>query len=152
MAEIYLRAAIVGCVAGMRTFTAPVFTSRYLARRASRGAASSPLRLFGQAAGLLSVAAAAELVVDKLPSTPDRISPPSLAARGISGAICGAAIFASHRENAGAGAVLGALAAISSAFATFHIRRHLSRHAPALSVALAEDMIAVAAATRILKH
>jgi len=138
----------VGLVAGMRTFTAPALTSIYLRRKDSIDlpAAVSSENVFH----VLTIAAAGELVADKLPSTPARISRPSLVARLLSGAICGACIYRADDKNPAVGGLAGGISAAVSAYATYRIRRELSRHVPDVSVALAEDALAVAGGAAIL--
>ena len=111
----------IGIVAGMRTFSAPAITSRYLVRQnrhASQSSASNPMAS-SWLGGILTLAAAGELVADKLPSIPSRISPPLLTGRFISGAICGASIYHAEGKPADVGAVIGGLSAIASAYITY---------------------------------
>ena len=127
----YLRAAIVGASAGLRTFTAPAAT---LAAGGSRWARPA------------LVVATGELVGDKLPMTPPRTTLPALGARIVSGAACGAAV---SRRNGGAallGALLGGVAAYASTFAGYTLRSVGAESVPDLPLALAEDALAIAAA------
>ena len=94
------------------------------------------------------LAAAGELIADKLPIVPPRTSPPSLAGRLLSGAAGGGLI------GAGAvGAAAGSATAGLAAFAGQRARRELGRRTglPDPLIAVAEDALAIGlalAATR----
>ncbi len=147
-------AAGIGAVAGLRSMTAPALVSQ-AARTGSIDLTTGPVAFLGtqKAADIVTGIAVAELVADKLPSTPDRIEPFPLAARAISGAIVGAAVCSARRKDPGPGALVGALAAIGAAFLGFALRRTLTRDAkiPGFLVALAEDAAAVAIAVAVLR-
>lgn len=88
------------------------------------------------------VAVAGELVLDKLPQTPSRTSPPGLAARLGSGAAAGWLL-------AGApGAAIGSAAAGLGAFAGERTRAALGRRTglPDPLIAVAEDVVAIGVA------
>ncbi len=142
-------AAAIGAVSGLRAFTAPAAVSR----AASRGLLDmetpalewmkSPLT-----SKILLGLAVAELVSDKLPFTPSRLQPGSLAARLVSGALCGAAVNAARKRPVVVGALVGATAALGAAFAGYHARQALTAHGdlPDMVVALVEDGVAVVTA------
>ena len=79
-------------IAGMRSMSAPALLSHYLTRNPSWLLLSSPLRVLQKplVARGFKLAAAGEMVMDKLPGTPDRIAPPVLLGRLLSGALVGA--------------------------------------------------------------
>ena len=87
--------------------------------------------------------AVSELIADKLPFTPSRLKPGPFAARIVSGAVCGAAIYSVVKRPLKEGAILGGLGAIAGAFAGYHMRRKLSGDMPDLGVALLEDALAI---------
>ncbi|KAB8143090.1 hypothetical protein F8S13_12710 [Chloroflexia bacterium SDU3-3] len=102
----------------------------------------------GQAlSAALAAAALGELVGDKLPTTPDRTSPPALAGRVAIGGGLGALLW--HREGGAAwcGAVAGAAAAALGTYATYHLRRWLGRAlaAPDPLLGAAEDALVLGA-------
>jgi uncharacterized membrane protein len=102
----------------------------------------------GTAATLLLLAAG-EVIADKLPSMPDRIQPVSLAARFVSGAVCGLAIAKGHtRRQQIIGAMVGGTAAVAAAYAGFEYRKRVKM--PALAKALIEDTVAVGAARAVI--
>jgi uncharacterized membrane protein len=139
-------AAGLGAIAGLRAMTAPMVLAwaAFLGWIVLRG---SPLSFLGSTWGLYAFTAfaIAELVVDKLPSTPNRTAPGSLVVRLLSGAMCGAAICASAHQSLVLGAVLAAVVSIGGAFAGYEARHRLTAKLPqaALLIALIEDLIAV---------
>jgi hypothetical protein len=93
--------------------------------------------------GLLVAAAAGELVVDKLPTTPSRLAPPGLAARLVLGALA-AGLFAQTRKAPWLpGAAVGALSAAVAAKVGHDMRAQLSHHAPDPAIAVVEDGLAL---------
>jgi uncharacterized membrane protein len=130
-----LEAAVIGAACGLRTFSGP-------ATLAAGGQLGD-----GWVQKATIVAAAGELVGDKLPLTPPRTDAPSLAARIASGAFCG------YRLGGPVGAGLGAIAAVGSAFAGMQTRRQVG-HAlklPDIVVAAGEDAVTYGLA-RIAVH
>ncbi len=101
----------------------------------------------------LRLAALGELVADKLPSMPSRLMPPGLLARACLGALGGGALARIEGSSEGAGAVMGALAALAAAAVGFSVRRYASRatRTPDVPWALVEDgacLLVGAVATR----
>src|SRR5205085_2273003 len=92
-------AALLGFASGLRTFTGPAALAH--SRRLGGG---------DRVARGLTVAAAGELVGDKLPAVPARTAPGPLAERVVAGALVG------HVAAGPAGAALGAAAAVAGAF------------------------------------
>ncbi|GIF70800.1 hypothetical protein [Asanoa siamensis] len=104
-------------------------------------AASTPGR------ALLSAGAAVELVIDKLPSTPSRLSPPNLAGRLVAGAAGGAALALRARSHPGLGALCGAAGAVAGSYAGALWRRWAGTDkVNAVTAAIAEDLLTVATA------
>jgi uncharacterized membrane protein len=136
----------IGVIAGLRTFSAPAAVS-WAAHRQSLPLNGTPFQFLrsAPAAMLFSALALAELVGDKLPSTPNRTDTGPLIARAVSGALCGAALCAAAKRPAAQGAVLGALGAVAAAFAAYKIRRRLGRElqAPDAAIAVVEDALAI---------
>lgn len=146
-------AFLIGVSAGLRSMTAPAFVAW--------GARLGWLRLDGTilsflgsavAAWLLTALALGELIADKLPKTPNRTSPGPFVARIVSGALSGAALSGATGGPLVAGAVLGALGAVTGTLGGYTARRRL---VPALGVpdhlvAVAEDVVAVGGALVIL--
>jgi len=142
----------IGVVAGLRSLLAPAVLVRTtqknlldknfpLATLVSRPASKKMIKL-----------AAGELLADKLPFTPKRISPGPFAARLASGAACGAAVSWLAKESPIEGAVLGSAGAIAGTVGGYYARRSLSRNHSALAVALVEDALAITLAIGILRR
>ena len=116
----------------------------------------APVRALRSRAGRAAVglAASGELVGDKLPSTPSRLTPPVLGARLAVGALVGAlaADTADRRSllRAGATGMAGA-AAGSYAGAAYRKAAVARTHTPDLPWALVEDAVAAALAATAVK-
>lgn len=148
---IYLLAALIGVVAGLRAMTAPAAISI--------GAWLGWLSLGGTwlawlaspwAAGLFTLAALGELVTDQLPSTPSRKVPVQFGTRLLSGALCGAAIGATANLLV-PGLIAGILGAAIGTYGGAALRGRLAaafgKDPPA---AIIEDVIAIGGAALIV--
>ncbi len=146
--EALAGAAGIGAVAGLRSLTAPAMLSQ-AARTGSIDLRGGPCAFLGtqQTADIVTGLALAEMVADKLPSTPNRIALFPLAARAASGAIVGAAVYSARRRPAGPGMIAGALAAVGTAFLGYSFRKKF----PGFFSALLEDAVTVAIAVAVLR-
>jgi uncharacterized membrane protein len=124
-----LAAVLLGTAAGLRTFT-PVATL------AARGRLSADANL----RTAILIAAAGELITDKLPWTPARTAPLPSAGRISSGAFCGWTVAG------GRGALAGAAAAAASTQIGFRVRRAAAERTSKLRAALLEDAVAIGVA------
>jgi uncharacterized membrane protein len=153
-ANTYVKVICMGVIAGMRSMSAPAFTSDHLVRQNSETLADSPFRLMGspRMAKALKVAAAGEMIADQLPGIPARISPAPLVFRFLSGALCGASLCTVEGRRVEAGAIAGGLAAIGSAYAFYHLRRRIGEGGtiPDALLGLAEDAIVIGSGVRVL--
>ena len=144
--RLTFQAAALGAVAGMRSMLAPALFHRFAARNNEGRFSPAPHGLFSSphVGTLLDVMALGELVADKLPGTPSRLSPPALAARALSGALVGGALFAERRKPSAAGAIVGGLAAVAASYAFYHLRQTVDKKTglPDSAIALAEDALA----------
>jgi uncharacterized membrane protein len=148
----YVFALLIGVVAGSRTFTPLAVVSwatrlQWLNLSGTAFAFLAPL----VTAGILSLLAIGELIVDKLPNTPSRKAARGFVARIVSGALCGAALTLSAGGSWG-GLVAGALGAVAGTFGFSELRARLvkvfgGRDLPA---ALLEDACAITAAVFIV--
>src|SRR5581483_2930068 len=95
----YVYAFLIGVVAGSRSLTAPAAVS-WAARLGRLNIENTWLSFLGATATpyILTLAAIAELVNDKMPKTPSRKAPPAFAFRIVSGALSGAALGASDDD------------------------------------------------------
>jgi uncharacterized membrane protein len=143
----------MGAIAGMRSMTAPAILSTELSNAPSDALKHSPLRYLqhGPVATGLKLMAASELVGDKLPGMPDRISPPILLSRAASGALVGATIFTTHRGKWLKGAAIGATAAVAATYGSFYLRMLLNKYAPNAFSGALEDAVTLASGVAISK-
>ena len=141
----------IGAVAGLRTFAAPAVLAWAAKRRWIRmGNLPFATILSAKASKTITTFAVSELIADKLPFTPSRLKPGPLASRTVSGAVCGALIYAVVEEPIEQGAGLGGLGALAGAFVGYHMRKKLSRDLPDLGVAVLEDALAIGAGILII--
>ena len=103
---------------------------------------------------IFTALACAELVGDKLPFTPSRLTIGPLAGRVVMGALCGMALLASAHQSVPLGGIAGALGAGAGAYIGYHVRRALTTRLKLLDfpVALIEDVIAIASAYYIVSR
>ena len=122
------RSLLVGVATGMRSSAGAVAAAHASGRR----------RLLAAAAAM----AAGELVVDKLPATPSRLAPGSLAVRLVLGAVGAGALAARAGEGVVLPAVLGAVGAGAGSRAGAGWRDHTARRGLGAPGAVAEDLAA----------
>jgi uncharacterized membrane protein len=139
----------IGAIAGLRSLTAPALVT-WATNQHWIALPSRRLRFLkrNSAASIASALAIGELIADKLPFTPDRTSPPALAARILAGSLSAGALCASRdtdRKLIAAGTILGGLAAVAGAFVGMNARRRLreSLNVSDRSIAIAEDAVAI---------
>lgn len=134
----------LGVMAGIRGMSAPAALGFAFSRQPLE-APPGPLGLLAspRVSQALAALAVGEVIADKTPWVPARISPPLLVGRALSGALAGAAV-ARQRKLAPAHAVIGAAAAVASAFAFYALRRAATRRlgVPNVVAGLAEDAVA----------
>ena len=139
----------------MRSLTAPALVS-WAAQLGWLDLSGSWLAFLGSrtATIVLSLLALGELVADKLPKTPNRTSLAPLVFRIITGGFSGMALCESARQPMVMGMILGAVGAISGAFAGYEFRHRIveSFGLPDIRVALAEDIFAIGGGLLIVSH
>ena len=126
--ERLLRAAGLGAVTGLRSMTGLAATSRELADRWWLGRRASRLEQWladDTVAAGLTILAAGELIADKMPGVPDRVTPGPLLGRGAIGAVLGG--IAAGPERRGLGALVGAAAALLSSYVGWLLRGEIGR-------------------------
>jgi uncharacterized membrane protein len=146
---------LLGCVAGLRSLTAPAVVCwgahfawlHFVGTRFAFVEHTPTLIIF-------TLLALFELVIDKLPNTPARTSAPGLIARVVTGALCGCALALSTGGNPMVAAVSGILGALVGTFAGYNGRQALvvRAHLPDFAVALAEDVIAITGGLLVVSH
>ena len=141
-----LQVAGLGFLAGLRTTSPHAFLGAHFQGREAQ-LAGTPFRWLASpaAATVLTLMAGGELAVDKVPSIPARIEPPSLILRALSGASAGAVLSMARDRSPATGAILGAAAALVGSFAGYHARRALTHGGglPDPPVALLEDALVI---------
>jgi uncharacterized membrane protein len=93
-----------------------------------------------------TIACAGELVADKLPATPSRLSPRGLASRLIAASLAAAVLARREARNPVPAVVIASAAALAAAKIGHDTRGGLDRRFPDLAVAVAEDGLAIALA------
>lgn len=152
--NIIFRTMLLGIIAGMRSMSAPAFTSRFLSRQAASNAkhtpndkTSLPLRLLQDKRTVLltTTLAIGELLADKLPFIPNRTDPGPLLGRAASGALVGAALAQHNGRAVFPLALLGSGGAILSAFTFFNLRHKavVQLHVPDPLLGVAEDLLVI---------
>lgn len=150
---VVVTAAGLGAITGVRSMSAPALIAYELAddgapepRDAVQRALASPL-----ASRLLAVAAGSEMVADKSSAVPARTSPGPLIGRAVIGSLTAATYAANRRHAVLLPALVGAGAAVASAFAAFHVRTFVTErfNAPDKLIGMIEDAIVVAASRGI---
>ena len=153
MSNVITQAFAMGVVSGMRSMTAPALVTHYLSRDRRPRLGRFNFMRSKLAATAFKVAAAGELVGDKLPNTPARTQAGPLVGRALSGALCGAALARSRRESAVTGAVFGAVGGVVGTYAFYALRHTLTEAGlPDLVVALGEDALAVGGGRALLER
>lgn len=116
-----------------------------LSRKGALEDVPGPLALVkgGTFIGISAVMAGGELIADKLPMTPNRTAAGPLLGRAFTGAISGAVVCSARKRSLLAGALIGAAAAVGTAYGAYELRKQAGRklHVPDIFVALAEDAI-----------
>lgn len=142
----YVVAFCIGIDAGLRSLTAPAAVS-WAAYLGILKLQNSALSFMGSvpAVAIFSLLAIAELVGDKLPKTPSRISPMPLTARIVSGGFTGACLCVAAGQSWIAGAVLGGIGGVAGAFAGYKARTGAVRALKVkdIVIALSEDVITI---------
>ena len=141
---IILIAFLIGIVAGLRSMAGPAIVS-WAAHAGVFPVEGTWLGFMGSqwTSWLLTLAAAAELVTDQLPSTPSRTVPMQFGARIFSGALCGATVSV---QSSGIllGALFGATGAVIGTLGGAAFRWWLSERVKSdRYAALIEDVIAI---------
>jgi uncharacterized membrane protein len=149
-----LLAFLIGLFAGLRSLTPPAAVA--WATHLGWLKLARPLSLIGSlpAVIILSLLAVAELIVDKLPNTPNRTAPLGLIARIVTGGLTGACVSVGGGRSALAGAGLGVIGGVVGCFGGYHARARLvkSLRQPDFNVAVVEDLVAIAGSLFIVSR
>ena len=143
--SILVLALLIGVIAGLRTFTGITVVS-WAAYLGWISLAGTHLAFLGSiiTAIILTIAAIAEIINEKRPSTPSRKAPPQFIARIVMGAFAGCALGLSHDSLIG-GLLAGAIGAVIGTLGGAAFRGALAKaFGKDLPAALIEDAIAIA--------
>jgi uncharacterized membrane protein len=136
----------IGFVAGLRTMTAPAVVA-WAVHLGWINLHGSHLNFMGSmwTVTLFTLAALGEYIVDTLPGTPARTSPPALTARICTAMLTGACVGFAGGAAPLVGGAVGALGAVAGAFGGYETRKRLVRalNVRDLMIAIPEDLIAV---------
>jgi uncharacterized membrane protein len=150
-----LKTAGFAAIAGLRSMAAPALLGRAVRRGDVEGVPGTPFAVLGSSkvSNALQLLMIGEMVADKTPFIPSRTSAPALLGRGLSGALVGAALFASRQRNATSGAGIGALSALVAAYTGEQLRMQGTQKlgVPDQILALLEDGIVLFGGTRLLR-
>jgi len=145
----------IGALAGMRSSAAPVIASQILSHHQNKRLDRSPLKFMQskRVSKTLMALAISEVIVDKLPSTPNRIKVAGLIGRGLSGALAGASIYKAIGGSAALGAALGGTTAIAAAFGSFYLRRNTVKKTRIFDpiIGAIEDALVIGAGAALIK-
>jgi len=144
--QVLFLAFLIGAFDGLRSLTAPAVVA-WAAHLNWLNLQNTPLSFMGStvAVVMFTALAIAELVADKLPSTPSRTAPLGLIARTVLGGLCGACLAVAGAQSILLGAVLGVAGGLAGAFAGYRARTGLVKtlRVPDLVIALLEDVVAI---------
>jgi uncharacterized membrane protein len=139
---VLLLAFLIGVIGGLRTMTAPAVVA-WAVNRHWLNLDNSTLALIGSpgAVLVLTLGALVELVIDKMPSTPNRTRLLGLVGRSVLGGLSGAAVAVAGAQSI----VLGIVPSVAGAFAGYEDRKRLVRvlKVPDFLIALLEDAVAI---------
>ena len=145
----------VGGIAGVRSMAAPAILSRSVVEGRVGSLEDTPFAALGspRVSTALRVLEVGELIVDKLPIVPSRTSPPPLLGRAASGALVGAAMFASGGRRAVMGGAMGAVSAMVAAYAAERLRVQITQRLgmPNVVAGLLEDGIVLFGGPHLLR-
>ena len=140
-------------IAGLRSMSAPAFLSRAIERGDLRAPNFLPALGSPKVSALLVLLTVGEMIADKTPLVPARTSAPALLGRVLSGALCGATLFASEGRDRNSGATLGVICAVIAAYAGEGFRSLGARKGiPDPILATLEDMVVLTLGKRILRR
>jgi uncharacterized membrane protein len=145
----------IGFVTGLRSLTGPAAVS-WAAHLGWLDLRDSSLSFMGSilTVVILSLAALAEYVADKLPTTPSRTKPGPLIGRIVLGGLSGACLSVSAQQSWLPGAVMGGIGAVIGAFAGYEIRSRLvsGLRVKDIAIAIPEDLVAIVLAYLVVSR
>ena len=143
---------MLGVATGMRSMT-PLAALCWFAYASQLSADWAPWISHLSVAIVFTVCAAGELIADKTPWIPNRISPAPLIWRIILGGLVGAITATSEQGPGLEGVLLGIVGVLFGAFGGYMLRRHLVQkfNCTDWHIALSEDLFAIAVSVWALR-
>jgi uncharacterized membrane protein len=145
----------IGALAGLRSAAAPAIASHILSEHHSQRLENTPLNFMQSdtTTTVLKILAAGELIMDKMPFTPNRIKPAGVAFRCLSGALAGASISKATGGKIGAGILFGATAALASTYLGFLLRKATVKATGIIDpvIGALEDALVLGAGARLIR-
>lgn len=152
---VLLTSAALGAIAGLRSMTAPALLTHELAEDGDADALGPLERMLTSehTSRLLALMAAGEMLADKSPYIPDRTDPVPLIFRTVIGSVTAATFAVKRRCSPYLPAAVGAVSAVASTYAAFHVRRHVTVRftIPNRLIGLAEDGVVMAASKAVME-
>ncbi|MFC9553976.1 hypothetical protein ACFTWF_24335 [Rhodococcus sp. NPDC056960] len=136
-----VRSAVIGVASGLRSSTG---VAAALLSRTSGSAHRT--RLIGA-----TVVVGGEVVADKSPNIPSRLSPPALTGRLAAGGVGAAALARRDRTDTASALVIGAVGALAGSYGGARWRQWAGRRIADWQAAVAEDAVAFAMAAAALR-
>ena len=145
----------IGIIAGLRSFTAPAVIC-WATYFGWLDLGQSPLSFLGKpvTVAIVSFLAVGELMLDKLPMTPNRTRPGPLLGRLAAAALAATAIAIAARQSAVMVSVVGMIGALGGTFGGYYARSSLVKRygIPDFAIALTEDLVAVGGALCLVRQ
>jgi uncharacterized membrane protein len=151
-----IRTAALTAISGLRSMAAPALLARAASRGDVAGLRATPFALLGdkRASTVLQILMVGEMVGDKTPFVPSRVSTGPLFGRVVSGALVGSALFASRGRQGLSGALLGAASALAGVYAADRLRSATTQGLglPDPLFGLLEDSLILIGGSRLLQR
>lgn len=150
------RTLALAAISGIRSMAGPALLARAIRRGDLAGLGGTRFSALGgdAVAPALQALMIGEMVGDKTPFIPSRVSAGPLFGRALSGALVGSSLFVSEGRRGVAGAVLGAAAAVATTFAADGARKAATQgtRLPDPVFGNAEDWLVLLAGRRLLRR
>ncbi|UII24431.1 DUF4126 family protein [Fulvivirga maritima] len=152
MTSLLTKTIGLGAITGLRSMLGPALLCFYLNKQ-PQSFKRKALKL-SSLQTVTTVMAVGELVGDKLPFAPDRISPTALAGRALMGALVGAVLFKEGGQSAYRGGIIGGVAAVLAAGAGYYLRKKIGQSTEVNDPYLgaAEDMVAIGSGVAMITY
>ena len=151
-----LRTVALAAISGVRSMAAPALLARAVGRGDVSGLRGTPFAALDddRVSGALQVLMVGEMIGDKTPFIPSRVSTGPLFGRALSGALVGSALFVSRRRRGLSGALLGAASALGGVYAFDRLRSATTQGLglPDPIFGLLEDGLILLGGSRLLRR